>query len=268
MKNINKSSGYSIIIALLIIGFLLVISTGIFKLILNEMKDNRAMWDYMKAYAWAESAQELALLQIKQRGYAYYDKIDHDINNRSIVLANDNMNIWNFLSTKDVFISYDIWSKTRTYDWTLGPLEYDIIPLFYIENIVEKKVTNIDLSIILWNNSDLSWNIIWKNNWISWKGTNTIWIKKTLTVNGFVYWEKSINDFISSSNTNYLVLLNTGNSQNIEYRLNAINSSEFFSKPKTSIISSAEVWNYKQNLSTDLNNTEYLNILKYSIYSN
>jgi len=52
MKNINKSSGYSVIMALLIIWFLLVLSIGIFNLVLNEMKDNRAMWDYIKVYAW------------------------------------------------------------------------------------------------------------------------------------------------------------------------------------------------------------------------
>ena len=267
MKNINKSSGYSVIIALLIIGFLLVISTGIFNLVLNEMKDNRAMWDYIKAYAWAESAQELALLKIKKHGYAFYDKIDHDINNRSIILANDYLETWNFKPSNDVFISYDIWSKVNNYDWILKPLEYDIIPLFYVESIVEKKVLDIDFSIISWINSDLSWNIIWKDNWISWKWINLVGVKKTLTPNGFTYSQESVNDFLSNSNTNYLVLLNTWNSQNINYKLKSVNSWDFFTKPETNIISSAEVWSYKQNLSTELDNTEYLNILKYSIYS-
>ena len=91
---------------------------------------------------------------------------------------------------------------------------------------------------------------------------------KTLTPNWFVYSEEEINNFISSSDSNYLVLLNSGNNWNIKYKLKAMNSWEYFSKPKTTIISSAEVWDYKQNISTNLNNTEFLNILKYSIYSN
>ena len=268
MKNLNKNSWYSVIVALLIIWFLLVLSVGIFTLILNELKDNKAMGDYVKAYAWAESARELALLQIKEHWYAYYDKIDHNINNRSIVLADNYLSTSNFMPKKDVLISYDIWSMTDEYDWTLDSLEYDIIPLFYINNLWEQKVLNIDLSILFWTVSDLSWNIIWKENGISWKWINTIWSMKTLTPNWFVYSEEEINNFISSSDSNYLVLLNSGNNWNIKYKLKAMNSWEYFSKPKTTIISSAEVWDYKQNISTNLNNTEFLNILKYSIYSN
>jgi len=46
------------------------------------------------------------------------------------------------------------------------------------------------------------------------------------------------------------------------------NADEFLTKPKTNIISSWEIGSYKQNLETKMNNTEFLNILKYSIYSN
>jgi hypothetical protein len=268
MKNLNKSSGYSVIVSLLIIWFLLVLSTGIFNLVLNEMKDNKAMWDYIKAYAWAESARELALLQIKEHWYAYYDKIDHNLNNRSIILANDSLNTSIFRPNNDVLISYDIWSKVNEYEWTLESLEYAIIPLFYINDDWEQNVLNIDLSIISWSANDLSWNIIGKNNWISWRWINTTWSKKTLTSNWFVYSEEDINSFLNISNSNYLVLLNSGNSWDISYNLKANNPNEYFSKPETSIISSAEVWKYKQNIITDLDNTEFLNILKYSIYSN
>lgn len=269
MQNINNS-WYSIIISLLIIWFLLVLTTGTFLLVLNEMKDNRGMGDYIKAYAWAESAQELALLKIKQNWYWYYEKVDHNINNNSIYLASDNLDISNFHPRKDVFISYDIWSKVNSYNWYLGSLEYHIIPLFYIDELLnENKLTWLNLSILDWVPSNLSWNIIWKNNWLSWNWSSPTWIKKSLnSSNSFTYWQEDINTFLSSSDTNYLVLFNTSNSIPITYKLSSLDSLEYFSKPETEIISSAQVWWYRQNLSTKLDNTKFLNMLKYSIYSN
>jgi len=268
MKILKNNSWYSVIIILLIIWLLLFLSVWVFSLILNDLKDNRAMWDYIKAYAWAESASELALLQIKKNWYAYYDRIDHNLNNRSIVLADNPLDVNQFKANNDVFISYDIWSKVDEYEWTLEPLWYDIIPLFYVDDTWEKKVTKIDFSVILWDESDLAWNVIWKENWISWAWIDMNWVKKTLTPDGFKYVKENISEFIANSDTNYLVLLNSWNNWNIKYKISSHNLSESFSKPKTSIISSAQVWNYKQNLNVDLNNTEYLNMLKYSIYSN
>lgn len=268
LLNNTNNSGYSVVISLLIIWFLLVLTTGIFNLILNEMKDNRAMGDYIKAYAWAESARELALLKINENGYGYYDKINHNLNNRSIIMSSNPLNQATFKSSNDVLISFDIWSKVREYEWELDSLEHDIIPLFYVNDLWEYKTTNIDFSIILWTESDLAWNIIWKNVWLSWKWSNTNGVKKILTSDWFSYGEQDMNSFIRNSDTNYLHLVNTWNSGIIKYRLIANNTWEYFTKPETTIISSAEVWNYKQNISTDLDNTEFLNVLKYSIFSN
>ncbi len=268
MKLIKNNWWYSVIIVLLIIGFLLFLWIWIFNLVLNDLKDNRAMWDNIKSYVWAESASELALLQIKKNWYAYYDKLDHNINNRSIVLSDNPLDISAFKSSKDVFISYDIWSKVNSYEWNLKSLEYDIVPLFYINDIWEQKINKLTFSISTWNESDLAWNLIWSNTWLSWTGTNTIWVKKTVSSNSFKYEKEDINTFLLSSNTNYLVLFNSWNSWEIKYKIESPKTDEYFSKPRTSIISSAQVWKYKQNLNVDLNNTEYLNILKYSIFSN
>jgi hypothetical protein len=269
MKIIKNNWWYSIIFILLIIWFLLFLWVWIFSLILNDLKDNRAMWDYYKAYAWAESASELALLKIKENWYAYYDKVDHNVNNRSILLANNPLNTWDFNWNKDVFISYDIWSKVNEYNWTLRPLEYDIVPLFYINDSWEQKISNLIFSITSWTEKDLAWNIIWKDSWLSWVWANTLWTKKTLNNNNeFNLISENINDFITSSDSNYFVLFNSWNSWDIKYSIKSSDSLKYFSKPKTSIISSAQVWNYKQNLNVDLNNTEFLNILKYSIFSN
>ncbi len=268
MKNINKHSWYSIIIILLIIWFLLILTVGVFSLVLKELKWNNAMWDYIKAYAWAESGGELALLKIKKEWYAYYDKINHDINDRSLVLSRNPLDGGYFNRNKDVLLSYDIWSKVWEYNWELEPLSYDIIPLFYLDDTWEHKVLDIDFSVVFWNDSDLNWNIISKNSWISGTWVTTNWFKKTLTNNGFSYDREEIDSFLVNNESNYLVLLNTGNFQAINYNIKSVNDSEFFTSPKTTIFSSAEVWNYKQNLKIDLNNTEFLNMLKYSIYSN
>jgi hypothetical protein len=270
MKIINKNnkSWYSIIISLLLIWILLVLSTWILNMVLTEMKDNKAMWDYIKAYAWAESAQELALLKIKKYWYAYYDKIDHNINNRSILLSNNPTDLSKFKKARDVFISYDIWSKTNEYNGTLQPLWYDIIPLFYINDSWEQKVNSIVITKSFWEENNLVWNIIWYNSGISWKWLNTLWVKKTFQSNQLKYSQEHINDFISHSNSNYLVLFNAWNSELIKYKIVSWNTSEYFSKPRTSIISSAEIGKYKQNLETILDNTKYLNRQKYVIYSN
>ena len=91
-------------------------------------------------------------------------------------------------------------------------------------------------------------------------------------VNNIVYTSGTTGNnrgiFLSSSDSNYFVLFNSWNSGVIKYTVKSTNPLEFFSKPRTTIITSAQVWNYKQNLSVDFDNTDFLNILKYSIYSN
>jgi hypothetical protein len=51
----------------LVVGFLIILTSGVFNLVLKEMNDTTSMGNYLKASAGAESSQELALLQIKQK---------------------------------------------------------------------------------------------------------------------------------------------------------------------------------------------------------
>ncbi len=264
---INKK-WYSVILSILLIGFLMVLSIWILRLILNEMNSNRAMWEYLKAYAWAESAQELALLDIKNKGYWYDSKIDLDVNNKSVLLSDNFLNSSLYHPKKDVLISYSNNWKANNYDWSLEPLWYNIIPLFYIDDTWEQKVNDLTLSISTWNPNDLSWNVIWKLNWISWIWTNLVWTNKVFTNVWFTKAEKTIWEFLSSSNTNYLVLFNAWNSNDILYNLSSTNTNEYFTRPYLEITSIWEIWDYKQNLKTTVDNTKFLNILKYSIYSN
>lgn len=269
MKKNNKA--YSVIIALLITWFLLLLVSWVFNLVLREFNDTVAMGNYYKAYYWAESSQELALLKIKEKWYWIDENIDFWINDKSIILSKNPTDKSLFNPKNEVFISYSLETKTNSYSWKLIALEYDIIPLFYIDNNNnEHKINNLDFNVNFWNNSELLWNIVSKEWWISW-----IWefdwnlnVNKKIS-NSYISVNSSddLKTFLSDNNTNYLILFNSWNN-NIEYNLNTINNSEFFSKPKTYIISSAKIWDYRQNLRTYLNNTEYLNILKYSIYSN
>lgn len=271
--NIHNNKAYSVIIALFMVWFLLVVTSWVFNLVLREMKDNKWMWNYLKAYAWAEWAQELALLQIKKNWYWYYDKIDHDKNDRSIVLSKNPLDITKFNNQKDIFISYEIQSKTSSFSWFIKPLWYSISPLYYVDNSWFFSPTKISLDILSWNSSDLVWNIIWWKSWISWTGAfiqNSLWSERSLVWTSLSYSQTEIEAFLSKTENSesYLVLFNSNNSSSIDYKLNWISSSDLFTKPWSVIISSSEVGWYKQNLKTTLDNTEYLNILRYSIFSN
>ncbi len=268
MKKINLN-WYSVVISLLLIWFIMVLSIWIFRLILNEMKINKAMWDYIKSYAWAESAQELALLDIKKKWYWYYSKIEDNVNNKSVLLSRNFLNKSLYHPKKDVLISHSNDGKVNSYTWNILPLWYDIIPLFFIDDLWEHKVNWISFSILSGDIPSLSWNIVSNDSGISWVWEVWIWIEKKTNL-----WELGItldvlvNDFLFSNNTSYLVLFNSWNSWDINYKLTSNNSTEFFTKPRLDILSSWETWDYKQNLKTRVDNTEFLNILKYSIYSN
>jgi hypothetical protein len=257
----NKS-WYSIIVSLFLIAFIIILTAWIFRLVMNEMRINKAMWDYLKAYIWAESAQELALLDIKKKWYWYIWEVKANKTFESKLLNN----YPEFNANRDVLISYYNDGKVSFYSWILPPLSYDIIPLFYIDDIWEKKTNDITMNIKSWIPWDLSWNIVWNKegiSWVWWSLNN--WIRKSLTSDGFSYNNTiSIWNFLKNSSTNYLVLFNSWKTS-IEYDLN---SEEFFTKPRLDIYSTWEVWEYKQNLKTNVDNTEFLGILKYSIYSN
>jgi hypothetical protein len=261
-----NNSWYSVIISLLLIAFIIVLTVWIFRLVINEMKSNRVMWDYLKSYAWAESAQELALLDIKKKWYWYIWKVEANRDSKSRLLKKWNLD---FNTNRDILISYYNNGKVNSYDWLLEPLHYDIIPLFYIDDTWEKKTNNVVMTIKSWVSTDLSWNVVWNKDWISWIWSDlNNWTKKSLTSNAsFSYNIVSIWDFLKSSSTNYLVLFNSWRSS-MEYNLKATDSQEYFTKPRLDIYSTWEIWEYKQNLKTTVDNTEFLSILKYSIYSN
>jgi len=269
MKHYNNNSGYSIVISLLMVGFLIVVTSWVFNLVLGELNDNRWRENYLKAFAWAEWALELGLLQIKEKGYGYNGseaKVDKDIANPSSNLLSSTPG--NFKAAVDPLISYNLASATDWYIGILPSLGYSIVPLFTIpDTTIPIWVSDITLSGTSIDIDGVIWNLLWTKWGISWNGSFNPGDSGTLKSVDFTVATNDISilDFLAvpDNNVSYLILFNpTG--ADINY---ALTSSQNFTRPISTIISSAQVWKYKQNLETTLDNTDFLNILKYSIYS-
>jgi len=274
--NKKENSWFTMIMVVFLVWFMLMLTTWTFNLILTELNDNRWAWSYLNAFAWAEWAQELALLKIKEKWYWIDDDILNQSDSRSIVLSQNPTDNSKFNSARDALISYNLNTKVSSYTWTIAPLSYSIIPLFYINTwainnikwVSDITLTSTDIS------SDIVWNIVWTWAWISWTWVfdkNSNWFKKTVAD---VSWKteqsfttETISTFLWSWWENYLIVLNSGSST-WTFTLKANWTDKDFTRPETDIISTAKVWIYKQNLTTKIDNTEFLNILKYSIFSN
>lgn len=270
MKHSSNTSAYSVIIALFVMSFLLVLTTGVFRLVLSELVQNRWTNGYIQAYAGAVSARELALLHIKQQWYGSYDAINHSIGKRSILLSENPNDQSLFKQNRDVLISYDLWYKVNSYEGNLEKFWYDIIPLFS-DDI---NIDDIVLEVSSWEANKVLWNIIADNWWLAGSGPlNNLsrGKQKLLASNNVVsFWDISVQEFLEQSivedtDRNYLFIFN-GWGQQLDYILSSWND-KFFTAPKTQIISSGQVWKYRQNLQTSLDNTQFLGILRYSVFS-
>jgi len=49
IKSYQNTSWYSIILSVLMIGFLMIVTTGVFNLVLRELKDNKWEQNYLEA---------------------------------------------------------------------------------------------------------------------------------------------------------------------------------------------------------------------------
>jgi hypothetical protein len=251
---------------MLLIGFLLVLTTTVFNLVLRELRDTRGLWDSVKAFAWAEAAQELALLKIKEKWYGIDHKIQHTINADSVILSENPSDRSLFKKNKDVFISYDLGVATNSYSGSLLSQWYSIIPLFVEELWYTVYTRSYNLIINSVEEDNLVWNLLSSSGGISWTWANIIWTRKEYneTTETSSVDRQEISNFLRNNDNSYLILFNSWNSD-IEFTLT---SAQSFSKPKTQIISSAQVGDYRHNLQTDYDNTKFLNMLKYSVFSN
>jgi len=253
MKQNNSQNipAYSIIVAILMIGFLLILTTWTLNLVLQEMQDGKWRQDYMKAYAAAEWSMELALYRIKDEWYGYDGSID-------------GVEIFGTANT-NAKISYDFDSQVSAYSWVLPPYQSDIIPLFWID---DTWAPHYAVAPIFSASSDVIWNIITPSWWISGKGnfshTDSVREKDLNATQKLEYNTVLISSLLSWWE-NYLIVYNP-NSTSQSYTLQK-DFWEDFTKPRADIYSTARVGKYTQNIKTTVDNTEFLGILKYSIYS-
>lgn len=252
MKHSSKK-WYSIIAAIMLTGFLLIITVGTLNLVLQEMQDGKWRQDYMKAYAAAEGGVELVLLGIKQQWFGVF-------------LQSENSEIlWDDVKTPS--ISYDSQSRKNAYTGSLEAFETDIIPLFWKDET--GTVYSTDGNNFRFRGDNFVWNLVnEQGGGMSGIGdftSSTSGNVKTVENGVFTLTNMDVNSFISQSNSGekYLIVYNPNN-ESQEYILE---TSWDFTPPKIDIIASAKIGKYRQNIETNLNNSEYLGILKYSLYS-
>lgn len=255
----KNNNGYSVILAILMTWFMIVLTSGIFLLVLGENKDTKGMEKYLKSMDAAEWSLELAMLKSKEYNYS-----------RDFTLSKNDALAKVFYGEpqKDAVMSYNLNGiSSDVVDKTLANGEFDIIPLFwYTGNGDYTKVKNITITGL---NSDVIWNIVGQDSGISGVGNfdnYTYGNYKTISWDNIAFEKTRIGDFLNSSENNYLIINNlSGN--NITYNLKSLNPWEFLTKDVSEIIASGQLWDYKQNLKVSINSSKYLNLLKYSIYS-
>jgi len=249
---------------------MLMVTSGVFLLILAENKDTKGMEFYLKAYAWAEGALEMALLNAKNHSYSYSTTAPPDKGSDfSRVLTRNPDNQDSYHPKKDVLVGYKIDATTQTIEKKyIAAWFFDIIPLFSMNEAKEpNKVSTIELKTL--GNANIVWNIVGNNEGMS--GTwdinlSTRWNLKRLTGGNPNYSEMLVSSFLKQSNGNYLIIHNVSTNSGT-YTLSTPNSGEYFTREKNVIIASGEIGDYKQNIQFDLDTSQYLNLLKYSIFS-
>jgi len=219
------------------------------------MYDGRGKQNYLKAYAAAEAWLETALLKVKQEGYGYFEKKDFS----SDIL-------WDNIKRAEV--SYEFLWKTQRYEGNLESFWVDIIPLFWIG--IDWVVHNLKDTLNFSADPDIAWNIVWVDIGVwgsgSFESSSKQIDKKSLEDSGdFRLQNDRLDAFLSVDEEKYIFILNTTDSP-LDYSINS-QWDNFFTLPRHYIISSGRVGNYVQNIRTELDNTEFIWLLRYSIYA-
>jgi hypothetical protein len=224
-------------------------------LVIGESKDSKTVANSLKAYAAAEWALELWMLEAKNANYG----IDRENTDYQKLLFN---NGWN---NKDAKIQYEIDGLVnKVENQVISEWEFAIIPLFWKNT----KVLSPNLTI-LWNSNDIVWNILSQDSGLAGVGdfgVNTLGKQKSISSGQVSLEETQVWDFISSHNENYLILQNTWNAE-VSYTLTSQNPWEFFTNTTVKIVGNGEVGWWKQNVFVEIDTQKYLNLLKYSVFS-
>lgn len=303
MKCHNNSQWFTLLLILWVVWFLLILLTWIYKVVLLELEDTKDMSHFMKSRTASESWWEIAMLKLKAKWFGYHGEETYDTEWESIMLSKNPLEEADFNKNRDVYFGYEIDSKSAWVDpvppesdgkykyvGKIDPGEFHIIPLFYIEEgDVRWGTENPNLYIqermedgtLNWPKENIVWNIIGTIWWISgqWEFVwNTTVNLKTLNQTpdhvsgaqdnqGFVLDEIWVEQFLidwRDTGDHYLTLYNVGDTV-MEYELSTWDQ-KAFTKPITTVYTSAKIGDIKQNIQLEIDNSKYFDVLKYSIY--
>jgi len=263
MRNhIHNNRGYSILLALLLIGFMLVLTVGVYQLVMREFQDTKAMEYSLKAFSGAEWAVELALLRAKEHGYTYEAEMKKPDQLASTLFADPAKRIVN----KDAEISYTVKGTTEKYDKIKLPkYDFHIIPLFYYDAAgVIQHVRDLKLSDV---SGDILWNMIDSENGMTGAGafdrSTTGW-QKNWDGSTTRYTSETIGTYLSWGRKVYLMLQNPTDHE-MTYTLSTEGGGKMASD-WMKIEGSGEVGGFQQTLQVQIHTSEYLNVLKYVIF--
>ena len=259
----NDKWWYAILSAILLTWFLLILTAWTFHLVLQELYDGRGKQNYLKTYAAAEAWLEEALYLVNTFDYGYHEVRDWT----SDILEDD-------IRTPQV--SFEFESKVQEYSWSLDPFDMDIIPLFWRDDT--GKYHNITWDFNLAASSDIAWNIIWLEVGVWWSGWFDSSQKKvpkrvlqskdgihqfdmsTVELDVFL---KQENEADESRKIKFMILINNSTTTQ-NYILTS--TWEYFTLPRHDIVSSGKIGRFTQNIRTEIDNTKYLGLLRYSIF--
>jgi hypothetical protein len=275
MKIIKNKKASIVVLSLILVGFLLIISTWVMRIILTESNDSIWMKNSLKAFYWAESSLELALLKLKIKWFWFNSKLREEEKWESSILV---LSWSNFNKKREVLLSYEIDSITNFETWSLESWESDIYQLFYLtwtndfeeNSIIEQKTSWIKLNITEWEEKNVSWSIISRSSWLNWTwsiNNSSIWFWKKLNNQKLNFFSTGVTDFLNNNSWSYLIIQNFNTTEKIKYSLEWIGSQKKFTWKFTTIKASWKIGKYKQNIEMKINNSKYLNIIKYVLLS-
>lgn len=126
VTSFRSQSGFSTILAILLTGFLIVLSAGVLFLFLSESKINRTLFTSTAAYHAAEGSMEYALLKIKNHREGFSDSIDFGTDDAKILKAS-------FRAPEMRYSLRTNKTGSTVHNASIEAKGFEIIPLFYEE---------------------------------------------------------------------------------------------------------------------------------------
>ena len=291
-----SQEGFSTLLSIFVIWFLLIISTGVLNMYMTEMKINRSLYNGITTYAWAEWSLEYALLKSKNHRDGFWDAVS-DIEPDSNLLSGYTRRI------NGLRLNYTFQNHSNNFSGTIQAGEHLIFPLFIGTGTVlgwssihpnkTDLIAAVKKQLTLTMGWPLGWNIIMiqqsNGETIGITGTGNISIHyPTLDQTGVIreYIEESIQDiwwdvldtqeYFIHSNTwvanflnrwdltePYLLIFNPGN---VWYSVELQTDSPF-ALPMNSIVASSHIGTTaKQTIEFSEDKSKYYESLKYGLF--